>query len=260
MTGPEDLNRPVNHVLPAWDLLTGLHAAVAILSAERVRSSTGIGQLVQVSLADVAVATMGALGHLSDVALNGHSRPRDGNYPYGSFGSDFRTSDGRRVMIVALTGRQWHNLLDLTGTEEVIAAFERAAEVDFSDDDIRYKYRDMLFGLFRPWFESRPFAEIAEALNEKRVLWGAYRSAEELLAQDDSLLNVSPIIEQIPIMGLGNCPVASSALRFSKSAVPPPSHPPRLGEDTDSVLGGLLNRPLKEIERLRREGVVGVFR
>ena len=28
ITGPVDLDRPVNHVLPAWDLLTGLHAAL----------------------------------------------------------------------------------------------------------------------------------------------------------------------------------------------------------------------------------------
>jgi 2-methylfumaryl-CoA isomerase len=59
MTGPTDYNRPVNHVLPAWDLLTGLQAALAIVTAERVRRDTGRGQLVTLSLADVAVATMG---------------------------------------------------------------------------------------------------------------------------------------------------------------------------------------------------------
>src|SRR5262249_32761951 len=62
LTGPVDFVRPVNHVLPAWDLLTGLHAAIAILAAERVRARTGRGQHVTLSLADVAVATMAHLG------------------------------------------------------------------------------------------------------------------------------------------------------------------------------------------------------
>jgi len=82
----------VNHVLPAWDLLTGLHAALGILAAERVRARTGRGQLVALSLADVAVTTMAHLGYVADVVANGRaSRARDGNIVYGSFGCDFAT-------------------------------------------------------------------------------------------------------------------------------------------------------------------------
>src|ERR1700722_16024320 len=74
MTGPANFDRPVNHVLPAWDLLTGLHAALAVLAAERVRARSGRGQLVQLSLSDVAVATMGHLGFVGDVVVNGRGR------------------------------------------------------------------------------------------------------------------------------------------------------------------------------------------
>ncbi|KND54896.1 L-carnitine dehydratase/bile acid-inducible protein F [Candidatus Paraburkholderia kirkii] len=35
---------PVNHVLPAWDLLSGSYAAFALLAAERFRRDTGQGQ------------------------------------------------------------------------------------------------------------------------------------------------------------------------------------------------------------------------
>jgi 2-methylfumaryl-CoA isomerase len=34
---------------------------------------------------------------------------------FGSFGNDFLTFDGRRVMVVALTSGQWRALRDLTG-------------------------------------------------------------------------------------------------------------------------------------------------
>jgi 2-methylfumaryl-CoA isomerase len=257
ITGPTDFDRPVNHVLPAWDLLTGLHAAIGILSAERVRSRTGKGQLVTVSLADVAVATMGHLGFLGDVALNGRSRLRDGNYLYGSFGCDFRSRDGRQVMIVALTERQWQNLLKLTGTGEVIAALEQTIGVDLTAEEVRYQYREVLVGLFRPWFEGRDFDEIASALDSNRVLWGPYRSVEDLVNEPDSLLNVSPIIDEVNYHGIGTYPVPRSVLRFSGWADLPSASPPKMGEDTQSVLADVLGVGAADLAELRARGVVG---
>ncbi len=47
LTGPTDWSGPVNHVLPAWDLITGHMIAVGLLAAERHRRITGQGQLVK---------------------------------------------------------------------------------------------------------------------------------------------------------------------------------------------------------------------
>ena len=71
---------------------------------------TGEGQLVEVALKDVALATLGNLGILGEVMVNGVDRPKYGNALYGAYGQDFVTADGRRVMIVALTARQWSGL------------------------------------------------------------------------------------------------------------------------------------------------------
>ncbi len=98
---------PVNHVLPAWDIAAGLYLATGLLAAERHRARTGEGQEVVAALADVMLATVGNLGYIGDVQVNGHARPALGNDLYGSFGRDFATADGRRVMIIALTPRQW---------------------------------------------------------------------------------------------------------------------------------------------------------
>jgi 2-methylfumaryl-CoA isomerase len=147
ITGPVDFDRPVNHVLPAWDLLTGLHAALAILSAERVRARTGRGQQVTVALSDVAVAAMGHLGFVADVVVTGRGRLREGTYLFGSFGSDFPTADGHRVMIVALTERHWRNLVEMTGLSETIAALEQSLQVDLDAEEARYEYRQVLAAL-----------------------------------------------------------------------------------------------------------------
>src|SRR5665213_1054387 len=57
---------PVNNVLPAWDVATGLYLSTALLAAERHRSRTGVGQEVVAALADVMLAMVGQLGYIGD--------------------------------------------------------------------------------------------------------------------------------------------------------------------------------------------------
>ncbi|HMM34380.1 MAG TPA: hypothetical protein PKA62_06545, partial [Thermoanaerobaculia bacterium] len=55
MTGPESLGEaPVNHVLPAWDLLTGVTAAYALLAAERFRRERKLARILG-SLVDLGL-------------------------------------------------------------------------------------------------------------------------------------------------------------------------------------------------------------
>jgi 2-methylfumaryl-CoA isomerase len=112
---------PVNNVLPAWDIAAGLYLATALLAAERHRTRTGEGQEVIAALADVMLATVGHLGYIGDVHINGRARPAIGNDLYGSFGRDFAIADGRRVMVIALTPRQWRALGRATGLADNLA-------------------------------------------------------------------------------------------------------------------------------------------
>ena len=62
---------------------------------------------MRVALSDVALAMVGNLGKIAEAQINQPERPKDGNYLYGAFGRDFTTKEGRRMMVVALTLRQW---------------------------------------------------------------------------------------------------------------------------------------------------------
>jgi 2-methylfumaryl-CoA isomerase len=257
ITGPVDFVRPVNHVLPAWDLLTGLQAAIAVLTAERTRLRTGVGQFISVALADVAVATMGHLGFVADVVLNGRGRLRDGNYLFGSFGCDFATVDGERVMIVALTERHWNKLVQLTGISKAITALEQSLNVDLNVEEVRYRYREVLEALIRPWFEGRTFEEVSSDLEAAKILWGPYRSLESLVTDPTSLLNASNLMEDVDQPGIGRFPVPRPALDFSGWSERTPQPAPVLGQDTDEVLGRLLGLSGVEISALRARGVIG---
>src|SRR2546423_15515202 len=142
---------PVNHVLPAWDIAAGLYLAMALLAAERHRGRTGVGQEVVVALSDVMLAMVGHLGYIGDVHVNGRARPAIGNDLYGSFGRDFATGDGRRVMIIALTPRQWRALGRATGLADRLAMLGEMMEVDLGTETGRYEARDAIAALVARW-------------------------------------------------------------------------------------------------------------
>ena len=72
-TGPRNLAEPLNSILPAWDIALGTLATVGLLAAERHRRLTGEGQLVNLSLSDVAFAMVGNLGRIAEARTR---RPR----------------------------------------------------------------------------------------------------------------------------------------------------------------------------------------
>jgi hypothetical protein len=133
VTGPKRDPRPVNHLLPAWDAITGNLSVVALLAAERQRRATGAGQFVKIALHHVALAMLGNLGKIAEVVINDADRPRDGNYLYGAFGRDFETGDGKRVMVVGLTPAQWKGLVKATGLADEIDALATRARRDRRD-------------------------------------------------------------------------------------------------------------------------------
>jgi 2-methylfumaryl-CoA isomerase len=97
---------------------------------------------------------------------------------FGSFGVDFETSDGRRVMVVALTEQQWQALRAVTETAAVFAALEEVLDADLDLEADRYRLRETIAAVLRPWFAQRTFEAVSERLTRARVLWGPYMACE----------------------------------------------------------------------------------
>ena len=93
-------------------------------------------------LADVAFTMVANLGFLAQAEVQHENRPPLGNDMYGAFGRDFATSDGRRVMVVAISLNQWRTLVKATGIEEHLPPMERAFDADFTKEADRYRARD----------------------------------------------------------------------------------------------------------------------
>ena len=255
-TGPVGSLFPVNNALPAWDIATGLNAVIGVLAAERHRRVTGEGQLVKLSLADVAFTMVANLGFLAQAEVTHENRPPLGNDMYGAFGRDFATRDGRRVMVVAISLNQWHTLVRATGIEEHLPPMERAFDADFRKEEDRYRARDGIAALLKPWFESRSLDEVRKALDEHGVCWGPYQTFTQLLDDDWRASPVNPVFGEIDHPGIGALLTPASPLRFPVDPPLPPAPAPLLGMHTDEVLDTVLGLSPTEIGRLHDDGIV----
>lgn len=255
-TGPRNLAEPLNSVLPAWDVAMGTLAAVGMLAAERHRSRTGEGRLVGLALSDVAFAMVGNLGRIGEAALGGRDQARDGNYLYGAFGHDFETRDGRRVMVVALTARQWRALQDVTGIRPACEGIESATGHDLSTESGRFEARDLIAAMLRPWFAARDLATVREAFEGTGVSSGAYQTFRQLAEEDPRASTDNPMFESVEHPGVGTYPMPGTPLDFSGLDRAPVRRAPLLGEHTEEILADVLGLSGTEIGRLHDGGVV----
>jgi 2-methylfumaryl-CoA isomerase len=248
VTGPETLEGPVNHVLPAWDVACGLYAAVGLLAAERRRGQSGAGSQITLALADVAMAVAGNLGFLAEAQL-GEDRPRIGNHLFGGMARDFRTADGQRIMLVALTKRHFADLGKVTGLADTFAELERLLGADFGTDGDRYRHREVIASLIEPWIAARPLADIEREFAGTSVLWSRYRKFTEID------LTQNPLLAQISQPGVGSLLAPASPLNLEGADEVRPA--PALGADTGPVLTSMLGLSVADVRALAERGIVG---
>ncbi|REE07405.1 mesaconyl-CoA C1-C4 CoA transferase [Paraburkholderia sp. BL27I4N3] len=248
---------PVNHVLPAWDIAAGLYLSTGVLSAERVRSREGCGQEVTLALSDVMLATVGNLGYIGDVQVNGVSREPIGNHLYGAFGRNFATSDGREVMVAAISNRQWKALGCATALAERFEMIGPLMDVDLSTEGGRFHARRAIAAVLEPWFAARTVNEVSERFDGSGVLWGVYRDFRQLVEEDPRCSVENPMFEQVDHPGIGRVLTPRTPLSFAGTQAPRAAIAPTLGEDTRGVLEGLLGLTPAKVDELRERGIVG---
>jgi 2-methylfumaryl-CoA isomerase len=255
-TGPEGSTEPVAHVLPAWDCITGQMAALGLLAAERHRRSTGQGQLVEIALKDVALAMLGNLGILGEVAINGVDRPKYGNSLYGAYGQDFATADGRRVMVVALTSRQWNGLRRATGLAPEIDQLGQRLGVDLRREGERFKARKEITAILAPWFTARRVEDFAATFDRSGVTWSQFRTFAQAVAEDPDLSPAHPMFAELEQPGVGRYLVPGTPFEFSEFPREPPARASTLGEHTEEILADIVGLGSAEIGRLFDDRIV----
>ena len=255
-TGPEGSADPVAHVLPAWDCIAGNMAVAALLAAERHRLRTGQGQEVVFTLKDAAAAMLGNLGIIGEMTTTGSDRAKVGNALFGGYGQDFICADGRRIMVVGLTARQWEGLIKVTQTQAEIARLEAQLGESLAEEGARFRHRAAITAVLTPFFASRRVQDFEAAFDKAGVTWSEFRSFARAVREDPDLSTANPMFSQIHQPGLGTFPVPGSPFTFSAQSRVAPAPAPGLGEHTEEVLAEVAGLSGHQIGRLFDQGIV----
>lgn len=256
MTGPVDDERPVNHVLAAWDLLTGAYCAFALMTALVARMRDGRGREIRAPLSDIGAATMANLGFTAETLQTGRQRPRMGNDIFGAFGRDFTTRDGQKLMLLAITPKQWSKALEALGIAPEVAAVEAETGVSFAvDEGLRFTHRARLYPLFERAFAVKTAAELTPAFDAGGVTWGAYQTLEAAL-EDPRLFKDNPLFQTVRHPSGLSYPAPGAMGTIPQDARGPVQPAPRLGQHTDEVLSEVLGMSGGEIAKLHDAKVV----
>ena len=257
MTGPASLgDEPVNHVLPAWDLLAGAYTAFAILAAERRRRETGEGADVRIPLSDIGVTSLANLGQIAEVLYTNENRERYGNEVYGAFGKDFVTADGKRLIVMAISPRQWAGLVKVLGIETDIVAIEKERNVSFDyDEGVRFEHRDVLYPLVTAKIVKWESSALKVALDEVGGCWGEYQTLRDAV-DDPALVKGNPIFTEIKNPSGFTYPTPGSVATLGGETRGVPKTAPILGQNSEDVLADLLGMGSGEIASLIDSGIV----
>jgi crotonobetainyl-CoA:carnitine CoA-transferase CaiB-like acyl-CoA transferase len=242
VTGEPD-GPPTKAGVALVDVITGLHAAVAIAAALRRREATGEGEQIEVSLLDSAFS---ALVNVAQNALvTGEEPGRFGNaHPSIAPYQPFRAADGW-IAVAAANDGLFARLCD------VVERPELAADERFATNAARVRNRAELVPLLDAAFAARGADECAAALDTAGVPAGKIRGVLE------SLRAAAPATVRVAHPTAGELELVAPPFMLETARLREAAAPPLLGQHTREVLGEL-GLSADDVAGLEAEGVVEI--
>ena len=244
INGDERLN-PLRCGFPVCDTVGGLNAAFAIMAALFYRERTGEGQFIDVALLD---SIMPLLGWVAANLLIGGQQPvlmGNDNFTAAPSGT-FVTGDGY-INIAANKQEQWEAVADVLGVPEL------KKDPRFEKRDTRKKNRKVLTPLLEEKLKGNKTSFWVEALNARGVPSGEILALEAALSQEQ--VKHRNVIQTVHAGEMGELPLFNLTAKFEKTPGGVTCPPPRLGANTEEILGGI-GYSTEDVKALRTKGVV----
>lgn len=232
------------------DHLSGLYAALAVLSGLRCRKNTGAGAYFDISEYEVACSVLGV--EFLDLVLNGHAALPQGNKPIytaaAPHGCYRCRGEDRWCVIAVFTEEEWQSLCS------VMCKPELAFDPRFSSLQARLKHSDELDAVIEGWTSSLPPERVMKTLQEAGVPAAVVNDARDLA--DDPNLKERGFFVDIVHPVLGRIQTDASPIRLDLTPARYIKPAPLLGEDNRYVFIDILGIDEDTYEKYVKEGII----
>jgi len=244
----EPQGEPVKAGVAIADLITGLHATIAILAALHHRDATGQGQHIDLALLDATVALLANQG--LNYLVSGQVPPRMGNahpniVPY----QVFAVADGHMILAVG-NDAQFARYCDCAGRPDL------ATDDRFRTNSGRVRHREQLVPILEAIMRTRTLADWIAGLEALKVPCSPINQIDQVFA-DPQVQHRGMQIAMTGHAATGQ-PVPLIAYPAKLSATPASYRrpPPMLGQHTDSILQDMLGLDDQALADLHAKKVI----
>ena len=227
------------------DRTAGLHGAIGALAALHMRSVTGVGQSIDISLCQSGYSIIDL--EMAEAVTTGKPPPRTGNRASNPpVNNAFMTRDGWIYVATAGRQRMWEELCRMIGKEEWLS------DPRFGSKDGLTAHVDVIEAELTRHFKQTSTAEAIAACAARRIPASEVRTVLDaarspyVLERDVHRMIKSPH---------GVAPALGDPWHFSNASVQA-CDPPEVGQHTGEVLGAFGAYTAAQVDELRQTGVV----
>ena len=228
------------------DEMSGMNALSGILAALVGREKTGEGAYLEVSLLETTIHAL--INQASNYFVTGEAPVRLGNahptiVPY----SALPTKDGHIILAIGNDG-QFQRFC------EAAAIAHLSSDVKYATNPQRIAHREELIGLITQRLQQETSAYWIGLLESRAVPCGPIYRIDEMF--EDPHVVARGVRRYTTVGKAAPMPVVANPIRMPGQDTTSAKAPPLLGEDTDSVLAGVLGLGAAEIAKLRKGGAI----
>lgn len=245
LTGNADAD-PVRVGPAISDAATGVHTAVAILSAILYRDKSGKGQYIDMAMMDTVFSMLE--NFVSIKTMTGVNPERSGNANPSSAPYNMYKTKTSYIVIATANNSLFQKLIGVMGKPELIN------DPRFSTNPDRKKNEVEIDAIIEEWTMQHTNQEIEEALDKAKVPVACLKSIDELIDDPQIACREMLIEQENPVIGKVKLP--GSPLKLKETPPDTSMRAPMLGEHTEEILKEVLHYSELEIANIKQAQII----
>jgi formyl-CoA transferase len=239
---------PIRAGFTVCDAMAAITAAFAICAALFRKQKSGTGEMIDVSMLDASLASMGAWiisNHLNagDIPI-----PRGNENPSSSPSGTYRTGDGL-INIVNNEDKHFERLCEVIGRPEL------KTDPRFAERTTRIANRDQMRAILEQALQAKSATQWEALFDAAGVPAGRIFTVPEIM-QHPQIESRQFLKRFKDVPGVGrDIAVPRLGFQLASGQLDVETPPPRLGQDTATVLGEI-GYSTQDIDELRSQGII----